>query len=157
MLTRLFLIASIFATTTTPLFAAETVLGCYSNTYSKQHLSKHKGQSITFMKMKLYKDDSAEGLNADMYAEVTVKLRGNNKQTWSEVADCAGKPGAWKCGIECDGGGFELADDANGLTLINTRGFRVALDGCGENSVTIESTPGNRLFRLSKAKLSACK
>jgi hypothetical protein len=157
MLTRLFLIASIFATTTSPSFAADTILGCYRNTYGKQHLSKHRGQSITFMKMKLYKGDAAEGLNVDMYAEVTVKLRGNGKQMWSEVADCTGKPGAWKCGIECDGGGFELSDDTNGLTLTNTRGFRVALDGCGENSVTIEPEPGNRRFRLSKAKLSACK
>jgi hypothetical protein len=51
-----------------------------------------------------------------------------------------------------------LNENASGLTLSNSKGFRVTGDGgCGEDTDEVAAQPGNRLFRLSKAKLSACK
>ncbi len=142
-----------------PCAGAETLpLGCYTNTYDKAHLDKHKGQTITSITMKMIDVRKMENAGAVMWAEFEVTLRGKGKAKWGETGLCNGKPGAWKCQIECDGGNFGLAEDANGLTVINTDGFRISRDGgCGEDTDAIEAKPGNRRFRLSKAKLSACK
>ncbi len=140
------------------LMAEDLPLGCYVNSYDKAHLVKHKSQRITSIKMLIEDARKLENSQAAFHAEFDVTLRGEGKTKWGDVGLCNGKSGNWKCGIECDGGGFELAEDANGLTVINTRGFRVTKDGgCGEVTDYIAAEPGNRMFRLSKAKLSACK
>jgi hypothetical protein len=157
MLRRLICATTLLALSAAVAQAAEPPFGCYIRNYDKQHLTKHKKQDITSMSLKLYSGKDVEGFTGAMFAEVRVKLRGNTKQTWSEVADCSGKPGAWKCGIECDGGGFTLKEDDKGITLANTNYFRVAKDGCGENSMMIEATPEHRMFRLKKANLANCK
>jgi hypothetical protein len=138
--------------------ASDQPQGCFTNTYDKAHLAKHKGQSITSIKMLLKDARNLENSQDDFHAEFEVTLRGQGKVKWGDVGLCRGKPGAWRCNIECDGGGFELKDDDNGLTVINSRGFRITKDGgCGEETDYVEAKPGNRLFRLSKSKLSACK
>ncbi len=143
---------------TTNVTAEELPLGCYANTYSKAHLAKHQGQRITSFKMLIVDARKMENAQDAFHAEFEVTLRGLGKTKWGDFGLCNGKPGTWKCNIECDGGGFELAEDAKGLSIINSRGFRVTKDGgCGEVTDYIEAQPGNRRFRLSKAKLSACK
>lgn len=157
MLTRGTVLALTLLVFTTNVAAEDLPLGCYTNTYSKAHLAKHKGQTITTIKMRIEKPEVAGDPAIKVVAYYDVTLRGKGKQKWGEGADCRGTAGAWKCGIECDGGGFDLIEDAKGITLINSVGFRVAEDGCGENSLTIEPEPGNRRFRLSKSEPSACK
>jgi hypothetical protein len=157
MLTRGTAIAFSLLAITNNLSAETLPLGCYTNNYDKAHLAKHKGQTITSIKLRIENSETTSDPRIKMTAYYDVTLRGKGKQKWGEGADCTSGPGAWNCQIECDGGGFELIEDAKGLTLINTRGFRVTLDGCGENSLMIEPEPGNRRFRLSKSELSACK
>jgi hypothetical protein len=142
MFQRIAAISIAFCALTTFANADVLPLGCYVNKYSKFHLAKHKGQNITSIKMRIEDGKTIENSSVTMFAYFDVTLRGRGQEKWSEGADC---------------GGFELVEDDDGITLINSRGFRVAADGCGENSVTIEPTPGNRRFRLSKAELSACK
>lgn len=138
--------------------AKEKPYACYTNTYGKKNLSKNKGQTVTTIKVTLMDVSGIENPGADMWADFEVTLRGEGKTKWGDTALCNGKDGHWKCQIECDGGGFELHEDANGMTLSNSRGFRVTSDGgCGEVTTYVDAQPGNRLFRLSKAKLSACK
>lgn len=140
----------------TAVFAAEQQLRCYVNNYDKQHLAKHKGQTVTSMKIRLYKIiPEPDTTAAPMNAEVTVKLR-NSKKTWSEDGSCTESAGEWKCAIDCDGGSFRLSENENGITLFNDNGFRVSQDGCGEDNDSVQAQPGNRMFRLSKAKLSLC-
>jgi hypothetical protein len=157
MLKHVCLAAVLLAFSNQILQAAEPPFGCYVRNYDKQHLKIHKGQNITSMSLKLYSGKDVEGFTGAMFADVSVKLRGDNKQTWSEVADCSGKPGAWTCGIECDGGGFTLKENSTGIVLTNSSYFRLAKDGCGENSMMIEATPEHRVFKLKKSQLSACK
>lgn len=137
--------------------AEDLPLGCYINAYDKAHLAKHKGQTVTSIKLKLVDARKTENAGAVMFGEIAVILRGKPKDIWTETGLCNGKAGNWKCQIECDGGNFVLAEDANGLTLINKEGFRISKDGCGEDNEAVHEKPGNRMFRLSKAKLSACK
>jgi hypothetical protein len=139
-------------------WAKEKPYACFTNSYDKKHMAKNKGQTIATIKVTFLDVRTLENPGADMWADFEVTLRGKGKIKWGDTAFCNGKDGKWKCDIECDGGGFELNEDASGLTLSNSRGFRVTSDGgCGENTDFVEANPGNRLFRLSKAKLSACK
>lgn len=139
-------------------WAKEKPYACYTNSYDKAHMAKNKGQTVTAIKVTLMDVSAIENPGADMWADFEMTLRSKGKTKWGDTALCNGKDGKWKCQIECDGGGFELSEDAGGLTLSNSRGFRVTSDGgCGEVSEEVEAKPGNRLFRLSKAKLSACK
>lgn len=142
---------------TSSALAEDLSLGCYINAYDKKHLAKHKGQTDTSISLKLYKiTPGPDTTAAPMNAEVKVKLR-NSKKIWSEDGNCYKNIGEWKCGIDCDGGNFRLSEYKNGITLFNIDGFRVSQDGCGEDNETVEAKPGNRMFRLSKADLSACK
>lgn len=139
-------------------WAKEKPYACYINTYNKKHMAKNKGQTVTAIKVTLMDVSAIENPGADMWADFELTLRSGGKTKWGDTALCNGKNGHWKCQIECDGGGFELDEDANGITLSNSRGFRVASDGgCGDATTYVDAQPGNRLFRLSKAKLSACK
>jgi hypothetical protein len=138
--------------------AKDLPLGCFTNSYDKAHMAKHKGQTVTSIKMSILDSRKLENSNATLVAEFDVTLRGQGTVKWGEAAFCRGKSGAWTCQIDCDGGGFVLAEDANGITLLNSDGFRVAKDGgCGEENNSVDAKPGNRMFRLSKAKLAACK
>jgi hypothetical protein len=154
---KLVLALLVLGTATIQPFAAGLPIGCYVNTYNDQHLQKHKGQSLTSIMLKVTDGKQYEGFTQDLVAEITVKLRGDAIQTWSEEAVCTGKPGTWKCVIDCDGGGFTLSESRGSMTLINSLGFRVTKDGCGESSVTIEPKPGDRRFTLSKVQTPACK
>jgi hypothetical protein len=139
-------------------WAKEKPYACYTNSYDKAHMGKNKGQTVTTIKVTLMDVSGIENPGADMWADFEVKLRGEGKTKWGDTALCNGKDGLWKCQIECDGGGFELHEDANGMTLSNSQGFRVTRDGgCGEVTTYVDAQPGNRLFRLSKSKLSSCK
>jgi hypothetical protein len=121
-------------------------------------MAKHKGQTITSIKLLLKDMRKVENAGSPMDAQVDVTLRGQGKIKWGDGGLCRSKFGVWRCDIECDGGGFELAIDNSGLTFINTRGFRITKDGgCGEETDYVEAKPGNRMFRLSEDKLSACK
>jgi hypothetical protein len=138
--------------------AKEKPYACYINSYDNKHLAKNKGQTITAVKVTLLDVSSLDNPGADMWADFEVTLRGKGKKKWGDTALCNGKNGKWNCVIECDGGGFDLNENASGLTLSNSKGFRVTGDGgCGEDTDEVAAQPGNRLFRLSKAKLSACK
>jgi hypothetical protein len=142
----------------TPVSSAEkTFESCYANTYKASHLNKHKTQRLSSITLKLYDGKELEGTNGHYMADVSVTLRGSDTSKWTETALCVDGVKEVTCSIECDGGSFVLKGDNGGMTLINKVGFRVAKDGCGETSERIEATAGNRLFRLSNAKLSACK
>lgn len=152
----LFLALSLFAITSN-ILAEDLPLGCYINSYDKAHLAKHQGQTVKSIKVKLIDVRKMENSGAVMWAEIAVVLKNKPKDLWTETGLCNGKAGNWKCQIECDGGNFVLSEDSNGLTLINKEGFRISKDGCGEDNEAVQEKPGNRMFRLSKAKLSACK
>jgi hypothetical protein len=139
--------------------AKEKPYACYTNSYDKKHMAKNPGQTVTTIKVTFLDVSTLENPGSDMWAEFEVTLRGEGKTKWGDTALCNGKNGHWDCGIECDGGGFQLDENESGLTLSNSRGFRVAPDGgCDDGSTTVDAKPGNRLFRLTKAKkLSACK
>jgi hypothetical protein len=158
MLFRCAAIALSLISTSCHVLAEDLPLGCYVNSYDKAHLAKHKNQIVTSIKIVIEDARKLENSQAIFHAEFDMTLRGQGKTKWGDVGLCNGKAGNWKCQIECDGGNFHLAEDANGLTLLNKEGFRITKDGgCGEETDFVEPKPGNRIFRLSKAKLSACK
>ena len=61
-----------------------------------------------------------------------------------------------RCGVECDGGGFTLKPDKDGL-IVENRGF-VLHGGCGESAKTVflNPKPDDRTFRVEPKSIDLC-
>lgn len=134
---------------------AETPFTCYARTYDKAHMAKHPGQIMQSVRIKLVKSKLNEhGITFD--GEVNATVVGQPGR-WSEGFSCTGKGAVLSCFIECDGGRFELRRNKDSLKLVNADRFRLAKDGCGEESLDVKATSENRVYLLKQSKPDICK
>ena len=94
-------------------------------------------------------------------ASVAVAFRGNSAVYEQEV-QCQAEGNGYFCGVECDGGSFQMRFKANGAALIDFRkSYGMVLgSSCGEGETYRwigDGKSDDMLFRLDPAPLSACR
>jgi hypothetical protein len=94
---------------------------------------------------------------------LSAKVKGQRKTLYAS-GECV--PGGKKihCGVECDGGGVDVERDpkTGGLTISFDKlipRIRMTVGCDGDEDDTVDLTPGadDKVFRLEKASLSACR
>lgn len=148
---------------------------CFGRSYDAAHLAAHPKQRVTsFYLSREFKED--ENLEFDPTPE--QELKGNDgeygrvsvnayvrfrdrKGVYTNGLSCGkGDDGKVHCGIDCDGGSFNLKASGQSLLLEN-QGF-VVVGGCGasedeqENEEHVSPGTDDKVFRLDPKPVSAC-
>lgn len=145
---------------------------CYKRIYSSEHLRTHPDQTVKSIEFrhfpKLWGTYGADGKvrfdekKRDVYFAIAVRFR-RSSETFEESGVCSRKNGVLRCGIECDGGGFELKARKDGRLLLKTGsyGFRVVRrgEGCGGDDASVHHVTrktDDRVFLLSRQSDLSC-
>jgi hypothetical protein len=134
---------------------------CMSRHYDKAHLASHPNQNVTDMLVYIGKHVGEENGYISYNVNAQVKFRDSSK-TWSFSGDCgreAGKMTPVACGIDCDGGGYEVSlKDDKSVELTITSGVRLNEEDT-ESDKTLETAAfksDDKTFLLHQTDLKDC-
>jgi len=144
---------------------AKKSYACFTRRYDADHLARHPLQKVASMKL-LVKFEADEQPNAIPYSfKLDLKYR-NSKQERESAGTCAvmldqatGKNIEFGCGVDCDGGGFDLvfAKDRDAMVLKTSR-VRTWLRGKEPEETAEDLIAGadDKSFRLDRTNLRDC-
>jgi hypothetical protein len=143
---------------------------CFTRVYDAAHLSRHKLQKVAAMKLLVTADrqaeQSSEGASAGYSFRLGLKYRdraavfesagycGNGEITEAGIAEPH-----LGCGIDCDGGGIEIAlTNADKSAKVTLERVRIWPKDNADEDKAQELTAGadDKEFRLDRAPLSEC-
>lgn len=145
--------------------AGKKAYACFTRRYDADHLARHPLQKVASMKL-LVKFEADEQPNAIPYSfKLDLKYR-NSKQERESAGTCAlmldqatGKEIEFGCGVDCDGGGFDLvfAKDRDAMVLKTSR-VRTWLRGKEPEETAEDLVAGadDKSFRLDRTSLRDC-
>jgi hypothetical protein len=133
---------------------------CYARDYDTAHLASHPDQVVSAMRLRI----EAPGANGEALAELRVVLadqgharaEGMDGRTLTQALVCKDWGDGPACGVECDGGLFSVAEDAEGLTLTTDRLLVGDSEECGGSFDLVEREGEPVSYRLLRADPSAC-
>ena len=138
---------------------------CFARTYDRAHLKKHRKQKVTALLFQLRyhrhdpEKEHPQG-QRNYYFGMSAQVKGQKKTLYAS-GECVPGEGGFHCGVECDGGGVSVERDPKGNAITIRLDDRIRMTiGCdGEEDDMIDLTPGgdDKIFRLHKASLSACR
>lgn len=148
-----------------PALANDTFpMGCYARDYSAEHLTAHPAQVAERLRLNFYRLDGSAP-DSLLYFDVIALMAnqghaaqdGLGGEVMAETGFCNRPSG---CGVEADGGTFEITRLADGVLEIRTSHLRVGMDG-GIDHEGIYSSLGETYneyttYRLFAAQPEAC-
>jgi hypothetical protein len=160
-----------------PLFVADQE-ACFGQVYDRAHLAAHPNQTVTSFHIFRYLGDRPEAENREasqrdeaierfrqtgvawVQAFVTFRSRRGYFHNWLTCSTREANDRA-HCGVECDGGSFDLKRENAGTVLLNNHGF-VLIGGCFDDveaSKEVYFTPGrdDKVFRLEAKPAAICR
>lgn len=148
---------------------------CFGRVYDAKHLASRPKQQVTafhlsrefkpdpFSENEPATEEETKGYDGQYgHVNVTAYIRfRDRKGVYANTLNC-GKTGDGKvvCGVDCDGGSFNLRPAGDALLLENN-GF-VVVGGCGasederENEAYVSPATDDKLFRLERKPFAAC-
>jgi hypothetical protein len=159
-----------------PLFVADQE-ACFGRVYDRVHLAAHPNQTVTSVHIFRYLGErpEAENWQASRRDEAIKQFRETGNANVQAFITFRGRPGYFHnwlfcgkegkegttCGIECDGGRFDLKRESAGTVLLNNHGF-VLIGGCFEEveaSKEVYFSPGrdDKVFRLEAKAVAICR
>jgi hypothetical protein len=134
---------------------------CMVRHYDKAHLAAHPGQNVTDMLVYIGKHEGVQDGYVNYNINVQVRFR-DSKKDWSFSGDCgreAGKATAVSCGIDCDGGGYDVSlKDDKSVELTITSGVRLNEEDT-ESDKKLETAAlqsDDKTFLLHRTELRDC-
>lgn len=137
---------------------------CYARTYSAAHLADHPKQQVTAIRLDHFPRHSGP-FGADnkplIYPEAPeivvnlgVTLRGSD-DTHSATGFCWPEGDGMSCGLECDGGRFNLVD-RSGSKLLITGGSDIYFHDCDAGDTVLSRDPDDKSFLLTRLPDAQC-
>lgn len=153
--------ASAQALAQNPPTEGDPLVQCFARAYSADHMAAHPGQRVAELQLMLtsapydghsYYDATIRAMLIDRYGAYYV-----NAASCQEV-----EGGVLECGIECDGGLFDVrldAEDGTAMLMNQQHGF-ILQGGCGDDgqmeTVRIEADAEHAAFLLHQVPPEAC-
>ncbi len=136
---------------------------CFQRAYTGAHMDAHPDQQVREMQVVL----SQQAGQPVAYAWVRAMLEGDYTHVYGNLGICQFEDGHYACGIECDGGRFDIALSDDGTALLTNHGF-ILHGGCGAEvghgegdvedlgTYRLNPEPDDRQFRLYGMTMEAC-
>eukprot|EP01035_Chromulina_nebulosa_P005576 gene5576-biopygen4714 len=132
---------------------------CMVRHYDKAHLAAHPNQNVTDMLTFIGKRQGEQDGYVYFDVDVQVKFRDSQK-SWSFSGECgreAGKAGQIGCGIDCDGGGYDVSfKDDSSVELSIPSSVRLDAEQDGTAIETAGFKSGDTAFVLHRTALKDC-
>lgn len=154
-----------------PMLAQEHPTGCYHRSYDTDHLAANPDQTVAALSVDFYTSESGlklaniEALVAKTPGTINDELDG---KTFSNVAICGVheahpmdadwvRAGSIHCGIECDGGFFEVISVDAQTLVVRTDGLRLTSeDSCGGPFRMRDEGAGPTTYKLFAVPMDSC-
>lgn len=158
---RLFLMSLLMLGVASPTLA-DPPMGCFTRDYSAGHLAKNPNQHVASIRLLFDRGDGAmyprflylDGRFAD---QGRARLDGVGGAAFSQSAFCVEDGGTFRCQVECDGGGLEIAALKGDTLTVSTDYFTLESGGgCEAVSDLAELGGGKTIYRLTRAPIAAC-
>jgi hypothetical protein len=133
---------------------------CVIRHYDKAHLAAHPKQNVTDMLVYIGKHEGVQDGYINYSVNAQVKFR-DSKKTWSFSGTCgreAGKTTAISCGIDCDGGGYDVSLKDDKSVELKTGGVRLDQEDM-ESDKKLETAAfkdDDKTFLLHQTNLKNC-
>lgn len=130
---------------------------CYQRFYTADHLARHPEQKVEAIQLSHFSEDSRAMPGNEMNLRIAVRLRGHS--IWQTPVICRpqeSKRGTkLSCGVECDGGRFDVVVK-NGSSILITGGSDIYFSDCEAQPRVLERAPDDRVFLLHRQPLANC-
>ena len=130
--------------------------GCYARDYSPAHLAAHPDQVVRTIKIRILAADQDTGVGARLWVSLAdqghVRAEGLGGTDLDSDLYCSADRSS--CGIECDGGNFEVAQDGDRLSLTTSR---IIVGGGCEGATDLAEQPDTAVtYLLTRAPDMIC-
>ncbi len=134
--------------------------GCFSRTYTADHLKSQPNQVVEAMRLKIYDQGGARYANMRvLFAnQGHVRRNGQGAQVLDQFLFCFDdSDGTPTCAVECDGGSFRITrQDKSGLTFQTKYLIMGETEGCG-GLIDLAEIPGRAVkYRLNRVEPQVC-
>lgn len=126
---------------------------CFQRFYSASHLAQHPSQKVEAIQLSHFNEDSVAMPAGEMVLRLSVRLRG--QYAWTTPALCSQGGNRLSCGIECDGGRFDVVPKDSSSLLI-TGGSDIYFTDCDDGDQVLIREPDDKVFLLHRQPLSNC-
>ncbi|MFQ6553177.1 hypothetical protein AAD018_012645 [Aestuariibius insulae] len=136
--------------------------GCYVRVYGERHLAENPDQVVAAMRLRLGDDigsSSFSGAEIEaVFADQGHAVKdGFGGRVLSQSLLCWERNGATGCGVECDGGTFDILRQEDGILEIRTESLTIGRhDDCGGTSILAEAEGDPVTYRLFQVADAAC-
>ncbi|UYV39057.1 hypothetical protein N4R57_08615 [Rhodobacteraceae bacterium D3-12] len=137
---------------------------CYARSYSADHLAKHPKQQVTAIRIDHFPRVSGPfGKDGqpliypkapEIVVNLSVTLRGNS-EAYGATGFCWPDGKGMSCGLECDGGRFNLVDKS-GTKLLITGGSDIYFHDCDAGDTVLSREPDDKSFLLTRLPDAQC-
>ena len=127
---------------------------CYQRLYSASHLASHPVQKVEAIELSHFNADSQAMPGSEMNLHFAVRLRG--RSTWRTPVICRPQGNRLSCGVECDGGRFDVVA-RTGSSILITGGTDLYFSDCDAKPRILERAPDDKVFMLHRQPLSNCR
>lgn len=141
--------------------AQTPVQGCFIRDYSDAHLAQNPNQVVQHLSILFWHDDQYDDnlatVRAVMADQGHAGAAGFGGKILDQVAYCHDYGGQMSCGVECDGGSFDITMSGSDQMDISTQYFTIGdSDSCGGPSDLAEIREESTIYRLFRADLADC-
>ncbi|MFC4215595.1 hypothetical protein [Pseudophaeobacter arcticus] len=127
---------------------------CYQRLYSASHLASHPVQKVEAIQLSHSPSDSFGTPGNELTLRLAVRLRGAS--TWQTPVRCTPRGSKLSCGIECDGGRFDVVIKSASSILI-TGGSDLFFSDCDAKPRILERAPDDKVFMLHRQPQANCR
>jgi len=156
---KLFVNLSLSVFIATPLIAQDVPSGCFVRDYSEDHLAQNPEQIVDRISILFGPIDGLvlADVKVQMANQGHAAVNGYGGAYFSEVAGTFSE--ALTFAVDCDGGFFDVVHFDGDSIEIETSGFRLSPDGCGDQgnvSNLLETGSSSTTYTLNRTELGAC-
>jgi hypothetical protein len=138
-----------------PAGAETDALGCFARVYDRAHLAKHPDQRVTAVKLHIHRPPPEySSTNGFYWFLVQFKVRGRDETLRSGGACREEAPGLMRCGVDCDGGGVNVAPRGDHAMMYLQA---ITVTTCGDKEEELTGGKDDRVFRLDRADQRVCR
>ena len=134
---------------------------CFTSKYDSTHLKEHPKQKVSqlWLMLKPSPEQASDSFPIS-FARLFARFKSDSRFYAADEGTCSeNTDGTWRCGVDCDGGGWNIRQLSDGNILVKPEQWGIRVTSCGDEQMwrTISPKDDQKVFQLAPAALGQCK